>query len=207
MSKPTNIRFEGLGRFEVKSGSLTISDPAYHPGTWCAGKIKARNGWWDAGLLRGDCGSWGERALVLVAAAPHVDAFRLTELAAMGVLVDSGIDVGVDSGSCGIYDTGSYMVANEKALEDLPPHARAALDSYIEHGNRHFGGHQHDAWHDLNAAFSLSKADGGAFDGGCVSSSGYGDGSYRCLIRKDGDEAIGVVVVFIDPKADDGEES
>ncbi len=218
MSKTTQNRYTELGRFQVKSGFLKVSDPCYAEGTWCAGDIKARNGWWSAGTLAGKVPGWGDRVLMLAVAAPHVDAQRLIELAQMGpsftrggeamgsagVLVDSGIDVGVDSGQCGFFDRDSYKDRADKAgLREIASWALKTLDggganlikTTLEEG---------DAFYAACCSLTLAAPYAGVLPAGCVSSSGVGDGSYKCMVRMDGDEVIGAVLVYIDP-SDAGE--
>lgn len=190
-----------LGRFEVKTGTLKVSDPCYAEGTWCAGDVEnARNGWWSAGALVGKVGGWGERVLALGAAAPHVDCDRLIEMALMGALEDTGIDVGVDSGQCGIFDKAVYRSENDqKALQEIVSWARNShhgelVDRMAEDG---------DLFYAACCALTLNKPCAGVMPGGCIASSGIGDGSYKCFVRKDGDAVIGAVIVFIDPKSEE----
>ena len=44
---------------------------------------------------------------------------------------------------------------------------------------------------------TLSKEQWGAYDTGVVSSSGYGDGSYRLLVAKHNGKIVGIGVDFI----------
>jgi hypothetical protein len=43
---------------------------------------------------------------------------------------------------------------------------------------------------------TLHKDQAGVIPFGAVSSSGGGDGYYKCLVKKDGDEVVGVLIDF-----------
>ena len=84
------------------------------------------------------------------------------------------IDVGVDSGQAGIFTKSAY-------------NGGEASDDYGS------------GWYDACCELTLdSKLGGGVLDGGCVASTGFGDGSYDCFIARDGmAKAIGIKLVFI----------
>ena len=50
---------------------------------------------------------------------------------------------------------------------------------------------------------TLAKPGYGYVDGGFVSSSGYGDGRYECIVYKKDGKAIGVEITFIDGNEED----
>jgi hypothetical protein len=205
---PTNIKAFKVGEFAITSGVMRVSDPSYGEGVWCSGKFKAVKGIWTGWALQGVCGSWGRRNLMLGAAAPNVDGPRLFELAQMDglILQDSGIDVGVDSGSCGLFENSRYHHASEADIEAMDAQHQKNLQGYLDHVKKHFGGNGEipngELWHHLTAAQSLGEPGYGAIPQGIICSAGYGDGSYKCLLQMDGDQAVGAVVVFIDPKED-----
>ncbi len=155
-----------LGDFELSQPKLLISDPCYKPGTWCAGSVDAKPGRWCAQALIGPT-EWLVRTKVLRAHHESVDPQVFTE-----GLEDSGLDVGVDSGQCGLFDEVKY------------PAEAFADDAY-------------DKICDLTIGTPLK---GGILAGrsGVVTSSGFGDGSYRAWIRQNAaGKVIAIEVRFI----------
>lgn len=81
-------------------------------------------------------------------------------------------EVGVDSGQAGFFDNAKY---------------HGGEDRYGE-----------DGWYDICCKATLdSKLGANVIDGGVVSSSGFGDGSYHCHVAKIGNQIIGAKITFI----------
>jgi hypothetical protein len=161
-----------LGKFALLSGKFQVTDPCYSPDTWCAGSIAARNGVWDAQLVRSNEKEWGERVAELV--IQHIDAnLVLPE-------VDSEITVGVDSGQAGFFCADTYAAVHKS-----------------EYGEPGFYG----------TVCTLTSGGGGLVGFGVASSSGFGDGSYQCLVRKNArDEIETARIIFIGDEPDEDEE-
>jgi len=152
-----------LGKFNVTSGKLRVTDPCYDKGTWCSGTIDVPNGEWDAYLELSDEGSWGTRVAsiqIIKDNSPTSAAWELTN-----------IDVGVDSGQAGFFDESFYP--------DQP-----GLTSF----------------YNKVCKLTTGREQGGIIDGfGAVSSTGYGDGGYKCYVaRNDANEIVSAKIVFID---------
>lgn len=197
------IAMQTLGEFEVKSGKIRATDPCYDLKTWCAGDFRARKGTWTAGAVRVRDMQMGERVMYLGAAAPGTSLERLMEMAQEpGILQDSGIDVGVDSGQCGLFDAEAFASpGNEDAL-------KVVVDGHPD--QKFMAGLQKDRDNGLfyAACCALTCADGlnaGILPMGCVSESGFGDGSYRCVLLLEKGEAVGAVLVYEDNEASDEE--
>lgn len=163
-------QFYALGDFELSQPDLVISDPCYKPGTWCAGTIKAKPGKWICDALIGPT-NWYTRVKRLRARHESVsEAVYALEF------VDTGIDVGVDSGQCGLFDAEKY----EK-------------DAFVD-----------SAYEKLCDITLGSELSGGIIPGrsGVVCESGFGDGSYNALVHRNADgEVIGIQLVFISDEA------
>ena len=156
-----DLESKRIGTFEVKSGKVRISDPCYELDTWCAGTInKVRKGVWQAEVIKSDEGSWGNRCAVLL--AYHKD---FTVDHDDGRFINQDIDVGVDSGQAGIFDLKHFkddgIVANVERVGGEPICAD-------------------EPWYSICCDRTLSEEGAGIIPFGCVSSSGYGDGSYIC---------------------------
>ncbi len=193
-----------LGEFEVKSGKLRATDPCYDLKTWCAGDFKARNGRWTAGAVRAKAAPMDERVMYLGAAAPGTSLERLMEMAQEpGILQDSGIDVGVDSGQCGLFDSAAFAApGDEDALKVIVDgHPDQKFMEGLQRGR--------DNGLFYAACCALTCADGlnaGIVPSGCVSESGFGDGSYRCVLLLENGEAVGAVLVYEDAEEEEEEE-
>jgi len=138
------------------SDSVRVSDPCYDMNTWCAGTIEnVLPGKYNCSMEVSDKGAWGDRVSSITAIHADYDADRL-------IYVLTRIDVGVDSGQCGIYD----------------------LDYFRDHCKS-------EEWYDRICNITLSKYLGGIADGKClVSRSGYGDGSYVCYVARNAEGKI-----------------
>lgn len=149
----------------VLGEKVRISDPCYDPDTWCAGTLENVNpGVYNCYVNFKDTGEFGIRVASIIAVHSEFDNenFKNPEIV-------TNIDVGVDSGQCGIYDL-EYFKRNQPDGE----------------------------WYDrvyYQASHKNNKFDAGTVDGKCfVSASGFGDGSYNCFVKYNDDGQI----VFIE---------
>ena len=229
LSKIDNI--SPFNAFAVSSGSLRVTDPCYDMQTWCAGTLdNVKNGIWQAhvgyhkdGLDAEMAEKWlaGEKERIDAFVAKHdkdgLSGFgqyeyerlaekrkafeeRLGRVAYLHIRhenaqshfdheaefdstwVDSDIDVGVDSGQAGFFDY---------ALFDQVCGSEPVKEKF------------YDEVCDLTL-----ETDGnwGVHPVGCVSSTGYGDGSYTCLVRRDEEgRAIEAIIVYM-PEYEDEED-
>lgn len=170
-----------LGTFEVESGRLMISDPCYHKGTWCQGELKnVRNGSWNATVVETNEGEWGVRCAELI--ATHVNAPNIGRIWAK-----QDIDVGVDSGQAGIFDSEHYRLNDDE-------------NDYEYQGDKLT---PNDPWYCMCCDRTLNSPGAGVIPFGVVSSSGFGDGSYRCFVREENDEIVAVKIIFITGEEDE----
>jgi len=175
------INFHGLGTFEVVSGSLRITDPCYSPDTWCATRVKAKNGTWNAQIKTVRTDGWGTRVAELI--AWHEDNGRIFKMAYDEVFDE----IGVDSGQAGFFDADNYQ--NENVVEDT---------MFIRPDNITFD--EDSRWYSLCCDRTLeTKVSAAVIPFGVVSSSGYGDGGYVLLGEKNKDGEYDLLrLVFIE---------
>jgi hypothetical protein len=160
-----------LGTFEVKSGKLMVSDPCYSIEKCSHCQIQLDN-------VKN--GTWS--------------AFTKYEDA--GMWGNRVHELEARFGACIIKDY-QWEEVNETAAVDSGQMGLFDLDMY------HGGEDDYDdvnGWYRKCCNYTLdSDGCASSLEGGCVSSSGYGDGSYPCYIAKDADgKIVAVKVVFID---------
>ena len=167
--------------FQVKSGALFASDPCYGIDTWCAGELSpALNGEWKAHVEISDEGAWGKRVKSLTVCHTGYHK-KVTEW------IDSEGDFGVDSGQFGFFDK-RYFVDHEDERE---------------YGEPGFYQECCDATHNEKDRSQVAGAIGNA---GFVSSSGFGDGSYRVQTSSNSDGIIvAAKVIFIEDENEEEE--
>lgn len=158
-----------LGTFDVTSDELRISDPCYEPGM--CGLVVLENvkqGAWNAYVTHGATNWGGHRCKVLVAI--HSEYPK-----SLRITGKTDINIGVDSGQAGIFSVDAY------------------------HGGAEGGEYGSGGWYDTCCKITCgTKLGAGVLEGGCVSSSGFGDGSYNCFITRNGEAAVvGVKIIFI----------
>lgn len=167
-------KFE-LGSIEL-GDEVYVSDPCYPIGTWCQGRLtNVKAGKYNVFMNKSKSviPSWGYRVTELWVCLEGTSKKFPKKLV-------GNIDIGVDSGAAGIFDAKYY--------EEHHP----------------IGGKKDEEWYsrqfDLRYYYDMDgnkiepnsdteRRDGIALDGkGCVSFSGYGDGSYRMYgkVNKDG---------------------
>ena len=170
-----------IGTFVNISGQMTVSDPSYDKGIWCAETLNnVMTGLWSAHILISDEGEWGKRVAAIEARSERYDGEYFSYIG----------DIGVDSGQAGIYDTEHYQ------------------DQTIIHGYSDFAKrHDSDQWYGHNCDVTLSDKRAGVIPFGCVSRSGFGDGSYGLYAAYDRcEQIVAIQIVFID-ESDDKEDS
>ena len=158
--KVLQTKFEGLDETIQLKDKVRISDPCYDMGTWCAGTLK--------NVLPGVYHCFVQRD-------PEENRISAIEVRHENYLdvkprFFSEIDVGVDSGQCGIYDLDYFESFNgdEEWYETV---CDSAFDEYF------------------TAAVLDEKC--------LVSSSGYGDGSYICKYNTRNKKIVSIGLYFI----------
>jgi len=166
-------------KFEIVSGTLVCSDPCYSIPTWCQGIVEnVKKGTWYADVE--NVNSWGDRIAEL--RIYHKDSHFLS-----GRFEEMPFDFGVDSGQFGFFDKEFYR--NDEKAKDLPKY----------NFGDDFDNEDGDVWYRACAEITLSGDQWGVLPNGVVSSSGYGDGSYRVFGQKDKNgEYVAFQVIFID---------
>jgi hypothetical protein len=169
---------EKLGNFKTTDGLLRITDPCYTKDTWCSGTIpECEVGTWSAFLLYVHKGDWGTRVSEILAIFGDVSVEDAQKFLDEKEWKMTSIDVGVDSGQCGIFQDSEY------------PEGETG-----DYGDK-------DSFYDTCCKLTLGNNQGGIVSikgTGVVSSSGYGDGSYDCLITETNSIVSGIRVVFIE---------
>lgn len=162
-----------IGTFEVVTGKVVVSDPCYEIGTWCQGVLEnVREGAWRCHVLRSD-----DRVaeLILGHSSGQAVSKRWNK---------ESFDVGVDSGQAGVFDAAHYR--DDAATQGVSRIAQEVIC-------------REEPWYSICCDRTLGNESGaGIIPFGVVSSSGYGDGSYRCYTRKDAAGCVvGIRIVFI----------
>ena len=135
-----------LGKFEVVSPVLRISDPCYDKKTWCAGTVKkVKRGTWKAQVLKIDQeDNWGNRCRKLIAVHSSFNRSKVT-------IQKLNIDVGVDSGCAGIFDDKFYKKDFKHAVK------LTGNCEYDQHGSLHRAKENLKMYQDI--VDSLKKSD------------------------------------------------
>jgi hypothetical protein len=90
-----------VGSFQIKSGSVVVSDPCYDLGTWCQGVLKnVKNGKWNASTLTTD-----NHTAVLIASHESIKNKIAYTCPSWN---DEKFEVGVDAGLAGIFDAPEF---------------------------------------------------------------------------------------------------
>lgn len=165
------MKIISLGTINL-GNKVRISDPCYSMDVWCAGTVNnVLEGEYvcDAEIwTKEDTGGWGERVA-------RLSAIRKDSVPEYWR--DSDIDVGVDSGQCGIYDLDYF--------KQVQPSSK---------------------WYN-KVCDTTDLRGGTIDDKCVVSSSGYGDGSYCCNIAFDNqNRIIGFEIVYLEEGYDEDEE-
>jgi hypothetical protein len=211
--------------FTVTSGGLRVTDPCYDMDTWCAGQLEnVMDGIWQAHVgyhkdsldmemnarwraqrveeiekakavspaiadyYADELRRYDERTaayigrvaylhIVNIGAQQHFD--HLAELDS--TWEDSGIHVGVDSGQAGFFDLDTY-----RAL---------CADQAVK-----------EKFYDEVCDLTLADSSWGVHPSGAVSSSGYGDGGYECLVRRVDGLVVEAIIIYISEYEEEDEE-
>lgn len=166
-----------LGKFEIRSGKVLVSDPCYDLDTY--GEIdNVRKGEWVAEVSLKEC--FGMRVSRLYA---HHVSFPCDN-PFYEEWKEEPITVGVDSGQAGIFDVDYFKNQDvAKDYEYLNP------DEIINKGE--------DDWYSMCCDQTLhTECDAGVIPFGVVSSSGCGDGSYSCFSIKKNGEVVAIMIDF-----------
>lgn len=161
-----------LGKFPIKSGKIDITDPCYESWVWCREtKTDILNGEYNATAIVYDEGVWGKRIGELE--IEH-DSYKNKSL----VWKNEGIVVGVDAGVCGFFDGKPNYTDDE--WQDICEWFKHESDNF-ERPNMSVV--------DPSTPFKCY---------GVVTSSGYGDGSYECFVKRESNGYIvGLKLVYI----------
>lgn len=181
-----------LGKFEVTSGKLRVSDPCYSPNTWCSGVLnRVKKGTWYAETTMGEC--WGMRNTSLVIRHESVD--KIEDLP-MPMWKRGKFTAGVDSGQCGFFDVDCYQ-KGELIKKD------PKFDASCGDGD---GKPMVDRFYNTCCDITLADRGAGIVPGGAVARSGVGDGTYPCLYFRKGGVVIAAMLIFITDDEDDEDE-
>ena len=185
-----------MKHFNIQSGSMIISDPCYTPDTWCMGKVEnVSNGLWMADVDI-DTRSGRIASIICYNNAAQIRNPNITSLVYKAP--EMPFVVGVDSGQAGFFDAKFYR-------DDESIGSAKTWDDYerTESGDKFYSA---CCYATLDEAKTGERF--GTIPFGAVSSSGWGDGSYKCLGEKDPitNEYIAFVIIFIDDNdnEDDG---
>ena len=173
--------------FQNESGRMMVSDPAYSVPTWCQGAVKVKTGAWVAMPIFHE----GRVAALMVYHKETMDN-NPSEWEELKYLTNNELpyNFGVDSGQLGFFDEKYYR--DDNSVKDLP------AATFGENYDKEAG----DFWYRVVCQQTLRQindtyANFGGIPTGCVSSSGWGDGSYPVYGVKMDDEYYGFLAEFI----------
>lgn len=165
---------------------VVVSDPCYDIPTWCqiilnnvlpGGYITAPFDY-DAG------GGWGLRNAVLFAVHEQYVNDTLHWRKTPG-------EVGVDSGQAGIFSYDTYKNDSIVSQMEVPEFAYDGRPFVLPNKNQ-----PGDDWYEQISRMTLSVEGYGAYDQGCASRSGVGDGGYVCYTAKKNGMVVGIAIDF-----------
>lgn len=164
--------------------TVVVSDPCYSIPTWC--QIILKNV--KAGDYRVVCIEDPNYGRHTILAAVHKDYLEdtLTWRTVTGV-------VGVDSGSAGIFDHGTYR---NDAIDITPVEILYDGTTFADFKKRFGAITDGDHWYANVSSFSLSPEFWGSYPFGVVSQSGFGDGSYRCLVARKDKKIVAIAIDY-----------
>lgn len=190
-----------LGEIKLKD-SVYVSDPCYSIGTWCQALVENLKPGKYIGYMKkadfGPGGFGGIRATDIW--ITHVDYPHLYPVK----ILDSSIDIGVDSGQAGIYDKEYYEKYHIPELNEHWYDRQFSLIYYYDvDGNDFIEPYLKTDWKTGKDEWIYSGQErriGATIDKkGVVSLSGFGDGSYMLYARKNKEgQIIGLRINFID---------
>lgn len=188
-----------LGEFET-SGQIHVSDPCYDglDDFLLTDTVEVKPGKWLAWIEVSDEGDWGKRVSHLYAS--H-EGRPVSVYDAWGEAIHD--EIAVDSGQAGFFDLEHYR-RNEDAAgyvfrhdTDDPYHMNWLTDIAANDGK----------WYAMCCDKTIDDQHAGVVPGGCVSSSGYGDGCYTLFEHRDSDGAVvALLLEFIEDEDEDDED-
>lgn len=150
-------------------GMIRVTDPCYNRKSSGTGILKVKPGRYNCQIVISNEGAWGERVKELVITHDSIGFCYSYK--------DCTFEIGVDSGQAGFFDENHFP------------------DEKGEFGDE-------NSWYYkccLKTGCGDPTLNAGVITGGVVSSSGYGDGTYRCQVALDTNkEIIGAKIIFID---------
>lgn len=155
---------------------VMVSDPCYGLNTWCQGVLEnVLPGKYECKVGFADEGEWGTRVA-------DIEVIHNDYLKEFLDYNDEDFDVGVDSGTAGVFDYEYY----KKYHKDRSERDHVNSDWYERTG-------------DITFVTDIQCFDANTIDGlGFVSSSGYGDGCYTCWTARDDEgKIVAIRVEFI----------
>ena len=161
---------EVLGTFENESGVLRVSDPCYDKDVWCASTMNALNGTWKSKIVYQD----GQVAAILC----HHES--LDDIEPDSHLWKFESTAGVDSGQCGVFDD-KYFRCDSQVYGLTREHDKIICDD--------------EPFYSFCCDRTLGEKQAGVLPYGAVSSSGYGDGSYKVVSVTNEDELVTAVLI------------
>lgn len=177
---------EYIGRFSL-GNKVMVSDPCYETDTWCQGVLEnVRAGFWDAYVKTIDEGNWGMRVAELaVINLDYNNEYDRLKFEDINELQD--FEVGVDSGTAGIFDYDYYCKYHTNKGNNEDWYEAQIISQF-------FPTYNESDWKE--SVFTEFN--------GVASTSGYGDGGYDCYVAHNNEgEIIGIKIVYI---SDDDEE-
>lgn len=166
------------------SDEVMVSDPCYEVPTWCQQKL--------TGVLPGEyipnaliVNDWGQRVAVLKVVHKDHNSSELTWRTI------TSADIGVDSGQCGIFSMETYR--NDILFKEQPSEFYGTYEDVLIKQHRKESG---DHWYGHMCDRTLAAPGWGTYSNGVVSSSGYGDGSYRLLVAKSKGKIVGIAIDY-----------
>lgn len=160
--------------------TVMVSDPCYSNEVWC--QIKLTNvlpGEYYTTCRIIDDPFWGERCSVLLVVHKDYIDDTLSWRNTPG-------EVGVDSGRAGIFSYDTFR--NDSICETIDsPGLGFILPNFNIPG---------DEWYETVSGFTVGPEMWGYYSKGVVSSSGIGDGGYRCLLAKHKGKIVGIAIDY-----------
>ena len=173
-----------MNRITLES-EVMVSDPCYTDPTWCQIKLKdVLPGTYLTTVRKADDPYWGNRCSVLLAVHEDYMEDSLSWRNHPG-------EVGVDSGQAGIFSMSTYK--NDEIASSITTPDKTYDGRAFSLGVKDRDG---DEWYEKMCQFTLSVDSWGSYDKGVVSSSGIGDGGYRCLVAKHRGKIVGIAIDF-----------
>lgn len=169
-----------MNRITLES-DVMVSDPCYSDETWCQVKLKdVLPGGYITTVRKTDDPCWGNRCSVLLTVHEDYVEDTLSWRNYPG-------QVGVDSGQAGIFSMSSFKNDDIASSITTPTLDNPFVIPFREDG---------DKWYEKICHFTLVEPQWGLYDTGVVSSSGIGDGGYRCLVAKHKGKIVGIAIDF-----------